>query len=226
MPVKNRRDVPCDNCGKMLSKCPSLIHERNYCNMKCLGEHRKTHPTNDASQMHTPEARAKHKRSQELRDRSGSKNGMFGRKHSIESCDKMSETRTAMMLAGVYPTFGTRTKKGTYVSTKTGRSHFFRSGWEEAVMKYLDACDVVATWNYECVRIPYYYNNNKRWYVPDFIVTFWGGEADMWEVKPKKFVSTQKNELKESAAREWCKQNDISTYRVLTGDDLKAMGIL
>lgn len=35
MPVKNRRNVPCDYCGNILSRTPSTIYERNFCNRKC-----------------------------------------------------------------------------------------------------------------------------------------------------------------------------------------------
>lgn len=156
----------------------------------------------------------------------GAKNGMFGRKHSEETRAKMSEKKAAAILEGKFHPYGTRNAKGTYVSIKTGRSHYFKSGWEEAVMKWLDAEVLVTTWDYESVRIPYVYDNHKRWYVPDFTVVFWGDEMEMWEVKPKEFVNSQKNIAKELAARAWCQENDVSSYHVLTGDDLRIRGII
>lgn len=153
----------------------------------------------------------------------GPKNGMYGRKHSEEAKEKMSESVAQRILDGRMHAYGTRNKKGWYSSMKTGVKHFFRSSWEEAVMVHLDESDEVMTWDHEPLRIPYYRDDHKRWYVPDFLVTFADGHRELWEVKPKEFVNAKVNVLKASAAREWCTQNDVSEYRVLTGDDLREM---
>lgn len=93
-------------------------------------------------------------------------------------------------------------------------------------MRWLDSNDDIVEWNYECVRIPYYYNGNKRWYVPDFIVIFRDGHREMWEVKPKFHRNAQRVVLKIDAAKNWCRQNDVSAYQLLTGDVLREMGII
>lgn len=151
----------------------------------------------------------------------GEKNGMFGRKHTKEAREKMSDAVSQRIVEGRYQPYGTRNMKGWLISEKTGDRHFFRSSWEEATMRYLDTCDDVKTWDYEPMRIPYYQNDNKRWYVPDFIVTFQNGSREMWEVKPKEFVNSERTLLKSEAARGWCSKNDIRSYRLLTGDDLR-----
>ena len=81
-------------------------------------------------------------------------------------------------------------------------------------------------WDYECVRIPYWYNENKRWYVPDFMVTFLDGHKEMWEIKPKEYVATHKNNAKCAASFSWCRDNIITSYRVLTGDELQTMQVI
>ena len=156
----------------------------------------------------------------------GEKNGMWERSHTAEARNKMSEAVSQRILDGRFKPYGTRNVKGYHTSIRDRKERFFKSSWEHAVMLWLDANPDVATWDYECVRIPYYYDDHKRWYVPDFIVTFVDGHREMWEVKPKEFVGSEKNVLKEEAARAWCPQNGIGSYRVLTGGDLRVMEII
>lgn len=156
----------------------------------------------------------------------GDKNGMWGRKHTNAARNKMSDAVSQRVLAGTHQPYGTRNKKGYYTSTRDEKERFFRSSWEQKMMVWLDAATDVVSWDYECVRIPYQYNENKRWYVPDFLVTFQDGHKELWEVKPKEFVNAEKNKLKEQASNEWCQQNNVLKYRVLTGDDLRQMKVL
>lgn len=173
-----------------------------------------------AGRQHVPKTRELMRLRKAQNPLVGPNNGMFGRRHADEARSRMSEAKSKAILAGTFRPYGTRNRKGLYVSTKTGREHFFRSGWEETVMLRLDTDPNVATWDYECVRIPYVYNDNKRWYVPDFLVTFVGGQRELWEVKPKSFVGAEKNVVKEAAARSWCLASDVSQHRVLTSQDI------
>jgi hypothetical protein len=158
--------------------------------------------------------------------RSGANNGMFGRGHTEETKSKMPERKAIAILEGRFNPYGTNNKKGHYTSSKTGRTHLFRSSWEEAVMKHLDSCDVVTTWNYECVHIPYVYDNHKRWYVPDFIVTFVDCRREMWEVKPKEFHLTERVMRTTEAGKKYCTENDIASYVLLDKDGLSQRGII
>jgi hypothetical protein len=156
---------------------------------------------------------------------SGARNGFFGRQHSEEAKQKMRDARSRLIVAGKmdWALFGHKT--GTYTSQKIGKNVHFRSSWEEKLMQWLDANPDVTAWDYECVRIPYYYDDHKRWYVPDFMVTFHDGHRELWEVKPKEFVGAEKPALKAEAARAWCVENDVSLYRIITGSDVRAMVI-
>lgn len=155
----------------------------------------------------------------------GKRNGMWGRHHTKQAREAMSEKHADLLVKGLIRPYGGNSQKGTHL-TKDGRSFFYKSGWELALMKWLDTNPDVVSWDYECIRIPYYYDDHKRWYVPDFIVTLQNGHREMWEVKPKEFVGTEKNVLKEISGREWCQANNVSNFCVLTGDDLRHRGII
>lgn len=159
-------------------------------------------------------------------DVSGPKNGMWGRQQPESTRAKMSDAVTQRIIEGRFKPYGTRNVKGYHTSLRDRKERFFRSSWEHAVMVHLDAALDVVSWDYECVRIPYYYDDNKRWYVPDFLVTFTDERRELWEVKPKEFVDTEKNRLKTSAAQRWCRDNAISVYLILTGDLLRERGII
>jgi hypothetical protein len=137
----------------------------------------------------------------------------------------MSETRSRLLIEGKAKCYPGNSKHGRFLS-KNGQDFSFKSSWEEAVMKYLDTRLDVMSWNYESIRISYIYNQNKRWYVPDFVITFQDNHKEIWEVKPKFHRNAEQVILKEAAARIWCSQNNVSTYRVLTCDDLRSMGII
>ena len=155
----------------------------------------------------------------------GEKNGMWGREQSVEAREKMSDAVSQRIIDGRYHPYGTRNVKGYYTSNRDNKIRFYRSSWELAMMKYLDESTVVNTWDSECVRIPYRYDG-QRWYVPDFIVTFSDGHREMWEIKPREFINSEKVLLKADAARKYCEQNDIREYKILTGDSLREMNVL
>lgn len=155
----------------------------------------------------------------------GANNGMFGRSHSDKTRSKMSDMKTRAIVEGRFKPYGTNNKKGHYESSKTMKTHFFKSSWEEATMRYLDVSPDVTTWDYECVRIPYVYNDNKRWYVPDFMVTFVGGHRELWEVKPEQFLDTERVKRTTEAGSSYCHSHGMQ-YVVLTGQALKERGIV
>lgn len=156
----------------------------------------------------------------------GANNAFYGKKHSDETRAKMRDARAKLIVAGkmCWALFGH--KAGEYASSKLQRSVHFRSSWEEAMMQWLDANPDVTTWDYECVRIPYMYDDHKRWYIPDFLITFTDGHREMWEVKVKEFVTAEKNVLKTAAAQAYCAVNGISQYVIMTGSELHQRGII
>lgn len=116
---------------------------------------------------------------------------------------------------------------GTYLSTKTGLTCKYRSGWELSYMQYLDADVRVATWGYECVVIPYVSNQRSgkvRRYHPDFLVTYADGQV-LVEIKPSKRVHQAKVAKKLVAAGDWARAHGV-VLTVITEVELKALGLL
>lgn len=172
------------------------------------------------------ETRALQRQRKEENPPTGEKNGMWGREQTPEAKEKMSEAVSRRILEGRYKPYGTCNVKGYHTSIRDGKERFFKSSWEQKLMQWLDANFDVASWDYECVRIQYVYETYKRWYVPDFVVTFIDGHREMWEVKPKEFIDTEKVVLKSEAASIWCNQHGLTCFKLLTGDDLRSMSVL
>lgn len=175
---------------------------------------------------HSEEAKEKLRETKRLNPPVGEKNGMFGKNHSKESREKMSDSNSTGIINGSRRTYGkNRHVRGDY-ETKTKKNYHYRSSWELAAMKYLDKQEEISLWNYECLRIPYYYDNNKRWYVPDFLIEFSDGRKEIWEIKPKELIDTVANKLKTEASIKYCEENKINNYVILCKDDLLKKGIL
>jgi hypothetical protein len=192
--------------------------------------HRMSQPgwtPNFKGEHHAEETKVRMREAKQLNLPVGEKNGMFGKNHSEESRNKMSETRTMKMIDGSLKSYGKNNHRcGDHESTKTGRRHRYRSSWEHATMQHLDSSIDIISWNYECIRVPYYYENNKRWYVPDFLVEYTDGRKEIWEIKPEAFVASRACQLKSEAAVKFCETEGISAYKILTRDVLVQMGIL
>lgn len=136
----------------------------------------------------------------------------------------MSQTRSDLIATGKIKQFG-HNKHGHYTSTKTGVEMYHRSSWELAFMKWLDADPRVVSYQYESIRIPYCFNGNKRWYVPDFLVEWTGGVKYMYELKPKEFLDDERTQKKAFAACGYAHNNGLH-YDVLTREKLVEMGVL
>jgi hypothetical protein len=118
--------------------------------------------------------------------------------------------------------------KGLYRSSKTGLSYNFRSGWEEAYMKYLDSNAAVVSWSYEQIQIAYLSNKKikkYRKYYPDFQVLYDDESIKIIEIKPKKRLKQAAVQKKISAAEEWCSVNGF-IFQIITENELKELGIL
>ena len=106
-------------------------------------------------------------------------------------------------------------RKGWYVSNKTGKAHFYRSGWEEKVYEMLDMMPNVSGFDAEPFSIPYFYDGEMRKYVPDLVVLFTDGHKELWEVKPSSQTSLEMNECKWGAAESFCQDRGWQ-FRVVT----------
>ncbi len=119
-------------------------------------------------------------------------------------------------------------KRGSYISTKSGQTFKYRSGWEFAYMQFLDSSLNVNSWHYELLAIEYVSNKKTgkiRKYYPDFTVTYDDGTMKVIEIKPKRKLLQATVIKKLLAAKEWCRTHN-ATYEILTEIELKQLGLL
>lgn len=112
--------------------------------------------------------------------------------------------------------------KGIYESYKTGKNMPYRSSWELRLMKVLDRDGNVEWYEYEDVTL--YYNDDngvQHRYLPDFIVKYSDGDERMIEVKPEAMLEDRTVILKEIAAKEYCKENNL-TYEFFTLSEIES----
>jgi len=117
--------------------------------------------------------------------------------------------------------------KGVYVSTKTGASCSYRSGWELGFMMYLDDSPDVISYEYESLKIPYVANvrfGRTRNYIPDFVVSYVNGMKYIIEIKPSRRVAQATVQKKLAAAQSWAQAHGF-VLAVLTEIELKDMGV-
>lgn len=117
---------------------------------------------------------------------------------------------------------------GIHVSLKVpGKEFKYRSGWEEAYFKYLDANPDVITYDYECLKIPYISNKKSgkvRNYKPDFLITFLTGQIIV-EIKPSRFVTKRAIVKKLEAGRIYAETHGMR-YQIVTEHELKGLGLI
>lgn len=104
-------------------------------------------------------------------------------------------------------------KTGVHISSKcTSGKIKYRSGWEFQVCLWLDSDPLVASYGYECLKIPYvanYKTGKVRIYFPDFLITYTNGDRKLVEVKRMDKIGTASVIKKSAAARTWCDGNNV-----------------
>ena len=125
----------------------------------------------------------------------GEKNGMFGKKHSIEYKKEQSQRMRELILSGKFtPNSNNRnTHWDSFYQNKK-----YRSSWE-ALYQYFDR-----EAEYEALRIPYRFDNKDYIYIIDFVNH---KTKTLVEVKPQELLNDKKTQAKISAAKEWCNNN-------------------
>lgn len=102
-------------------------------------------------------------------------------------------------------------KSGEFLSVKAGVIHF-RSSYEKRAFEILDNDKNVLTYQVEPLRIEYNFENKIKNYIPDLLVTLNNGDKQIIEIKPKTFVCSSENILKQKAALKLCEQKGWSYY--------------
>ena len=139
---------------------------------------------------------------------------------------KMSETRTKKWVNGDYDHIKMAWAKGHYFFKKSDREVYYRSSWELAFMKHLDAKEEVVRCEYERIRIPYRDTESRqRHYVPDILVEYIDDRKVLYEIKPFVRKDSEINKRKFKAARQYCKENNLK-FKVVTEKYLKHIGAM
>ena len=116
-------------------------------------------------------------------------------------------------------------KKGSYDSRDGSRVRY-RSGWELAMMRWLDANDDVETWRYEPLDVHYVASESSskiRRYTPDFLIAWKDGTRELVEIKPLRRIN-RKVIKKAEAAAEIAHEIDVM-FSIMTEIELKTIGV-
>lgn len=113
-------------------------------------------------------------------------------------------------------------KNGWRLSHKADQDVWFRSSWEERVLKVLDHYDEIEEIKVEPFAIPYLFDGVRRSYTPDLLVVFEGGIKELWEIKPAPFVHLPKNQAKFSAMQAYADSHDMHA-RIVTLENIERM---
>lgn len=113
----------------------------------------------------------------------------------------------------------------------------YRSGWEQAFMRFCDNNDNIVMWASESLTIPYRHplTGKQTIYVPDFLIQYRNKRnqvvTELIEIKPKKQSVLESkasardkaivavNYAKWDAAQKWCRRQGI-VFRVVTEEDI------
>jgi hypothetical protein len=117
-------------------------------------------------------------------------------------------------------------KQGNYLSSKTGKSFLYRSGYEEAVFECLDSWNEVSAFHAEPFRIPYSFKGKSHEYIPDIMVIFTDGHQELWEIKPESQTHLEQNQKKWKAAKECCEKRGWGFQVVMERDINKLKKII
>ena len=113
----------------------------------------------------------------------------------------------------------------------------YRSGWEQAFMRFCDNNDNIVQWASESISIPYRHPLTGKMtnYIPDFLIQYRTRNntviTELIEIKPKKQIILESkasvrdraivavNYAKWDAATKWCRRQGLQ-FRVITEDDI------
>lgn len=154
-----------------------------------------------------------------------------GKPKTEEHRQKISETRKRLFAEGKleinrdkvsesmvrkYQEEGFRWAHGHYTSSKTGKTCYYRSSWEHRQMELLDSDPVVEWWEHEPHCIDYYFEDQLRRYLPDFLVRYSDGRRELQEIGVKEMKQDLvRNAAKSEAARRWCDERGYS-FRIVS----------
>lgn len=139
---------------------------------------------------------------------------------SQETKEKMSRTRTAMIQEGFNPHYNRFKAISCWLDTTKGGRVRCQGSYEKLYAALLDANNTVVKFEKDKIRIPYIFENKRRIYVVDFLVTY-KERVELVEVKPSTMLEKEENSTKFLAARNWCSENN-ATFVVITEKEIES----
>jgi hypothetical protein len=223
--TKKNEDVEnkCLECDNVFT-VSYIKRERKFCSRSCATSHLNKKMTDETKQKMSNTIKLKFSngerihpfKDQSLSDKhkqkisisriqkgsaSGERNPMFNKKHSLNTREKISNTRSLRMINGDYNSWFC---KGKHFSTKINKEVYYKSSWEKCALQFLDLEQTIITFMYEPFSVTYYYDNNKRHYIPDFLIIYKDGTQKLVEIKPSYYVDAEVNKAKFASAQKYC----------------------
>lgn len=96
------------------------------------------------------------------------------------------------------------TRKGTFVSRKSGTEFEYRSGFECEFLECIESDMDVENFAYEPIKIPYFWRGEWHNYIPDLRINFIDSSTQIWEIKPANQTNYEQNKAKWAAAHNFC----------------------
>jgi hypothetical protein len=225
-----KQKINCSFCNKEFYRYPSLIKKKyNYCNRKCLGEHRKIILVGENNpffgKRHTEETKVLFKnkkqfiRTKEYRDKiskiskerkcggnvaypSWLKN--FGKEEADRRLQDLKKKRSINSSGKNNPMFG----KPSPVGSGNGIGGWYKGYYVRSLRELTYIINVLEKDNKQWksaeikdLGIKYIKNNKKYTYFADFLVD----NTILVEIKPKRLQKLSNNILKTKAAKKFCK---------------------
>ena len=130
-------------------------------------------------------------------------------------CQRVSTTAQKAFVDGkIKPHHGI----GQDIDTKKGGKFRTRSSYETKYTQMLEGDSEVIRFKYEPFTIEYEFEGVKRYYTPDFLVTY-SDRDELVEVKPERMAKFGRNPIKIETAREYCDGHGL-LFRLITEEDL------
>ena len=91
---------------------------------------------------------------------------------------------------------------------------------ELEVYKRLESLDTVKSYEVEPFIIPYVFNGLEKHYVPDLMIKYVNGSADLVEIKSERDVNTKQVIAKNKAAINYAKQHGMG-FKLITNETIE-----
>lgn len=132
---------------------------------------------------------------------------MSGKFHSEETKEEMSRRKISLIVSGKLKPYNK--ESGKFFSNKNNSTFMYRSHLELKAFRFLEKDDSVIAYKVESFSIPYTFDEKRRRYVPDLIVTYKDGRQKLIEIKPSSMINLPINQAKAAAAIEYCSSRSI-----------------